>query len=206
MFWFNYNNTISLNKKWGLTNDVQLRTREWASHWSQFALRTGITYKINPKFSAAAGFTWFGNVRYYNNEPLVADEWRPWQELTFQIANNKRLFLQRLRLEERFLQKVVNGKKTNDFENRERLRYRLEVGFHLSKKTELHIANEVMGNINYIADNRFFDQNRTFAFVNYKISASTFLQYQFLKIFQWQPAINTMEDQNVFRFSVHQQF
>lgn len=206
MLWFNYNNTVNINTKWSIVNDVQLRTREWVSHWSQFAIRSGVSYKFNNRFAATAGFTWFGNVRYFDEEPVVANEWRPWEEISYQVMGRKSIFIQRLRLEQRFLQQVVNGKKTKDYEKRQRLRYRFEFGIPLrNKKFEIHFGDEVMGSLNYISDNRFFDQNRIFAFVNFKLSDHTFFQYQFIKIHQWQPSRNTMESQDVFRFSIHQQ-
>ena len=40
MLWFNYNNTVFINDKWSIASDAQLRTRDWAGRWSQFAVRT----------------------------------------------------------------------------------------------------------------------------------------------------------------------
>ncbi len=206
LLWFNYNNTILLNKKWGIASDIQVRTKDWASHWSQFALRTGAVYKMNEKFSLSGGFAWFGNVKYFNDEPVVANEWRPWEELAVQLKTGSGFFLQRLRVEQRFLQMIVNGKKTEDFEKRQRLRYRFEFGFPLSnKKLEIHVGNEVMVNMNYLSDSRFFDQNRIFCFVNFRLSPSFLIQYQYIKLLQWQAAGKVLDDENVFRFSIHQQ-
>jgi hypothetical protein len=207
MLWFNYNNTIEFNSKWGMVSDVQLRTRDWARQWSVCAVRSGVTYRINNKFSVTAGFTWFGNVRYISDTAVLANEWRPWQEVTLQLHTGKGLLIQRVRTEQRFLQKLSGTSKKNEFEKRFRLRYRIEYSLPpLSKKTELHIGNEIMVNANYISDNRFFDQDRLFALINYKTSPSTFVQFQFIKLLQWQAAANTLEGQNVFRFSVHQFF
>ncbi len=206
LIWSNYSNNIRLDDKWSIVSDVQIRTKDWLSHWSQFALRSGAVYKLAAKISLAAGFTWFGNVGYFNNEPVVANEWRPWEDITFQTGIGKNIFLQRVRVEQRFLQIVVLGKKTSEYEKRQRFRYRFEFGFPLSnKKMEIHLGNEVMVNLNYISDDRFFDQNRTFAFINYKLSPTTLFQFQYLKIFQWQGAIHLMDNQNVFRFGIHQQ-
>ncbi len=206
LLWFNYNNNIGLNKKWSIVNDVQVRTKDWASRWSQFALRTGAVYKITEKFSLSGGFAWFGNVKYFNDGPVTANEWRPWEEIAFQVNAGKNIFLQRLRLEQRFLQKIIDGKKTREFEKRQRLRYRFEFGFPLSnKKIEIHFGNEIMVNLNYISDNRFFDQNRIFCFVNFRLNPSLLIQYQYIKLLQWQAAGKVLDDQNVFRFSIHQQ-
>jgi Protein of unknown function (DUF2490) len=206
LFWFNYNNTIKIDKTWTIASDAQVRTRDWISQWSQFAIRSAAVYKLDKRFALSVGFTWFGNVRYFNKDAVVANEWRPWQEIACQLGTDKNIFLQRLRLEQRFLQKIVEGKKINEFEKRQRLRYRFEFGFPLpNKKMEIHFGNEVMVNLNYLSGNRFFDQNRTFIFFNFRLSPSIFLQYQYIKLFQWQGAGKVLENQDVFRFSLHQQ-
>lgn len=208
LLWFNYNNSIILNPQWSIANDVQLRTRDWANEWSQFALRTAVNRKLNKQFTVSAGFAWFGTVRNINGENLIANEWRPWEEISFQSTLGKNSLLQRLRLEQRFLQKIINGRKVNEVELRDRLRYRIEAGFPLFKKQQLaiHFGNEVMINVDHLADNLLFDQNRLFAIVNVKLSGNTIFQFQYLKIFQWQAANKIMDHQNVLRFSIHQQF
>ena len=207
MLWFNYNNTVFINDKWSIASDAQLRTRDWTGRWSQFALRTGVAYKINKKFTATAGFAWFGNVRYFNGKPIVPNEWRPWQEVAYQLKGKKINFTQRLRTEQRFQQQVVNEKKTQDYQERFRLRYRFEFGFPVNKeKITASIGNEVMVNPGHISDSVFFDQNRSFFFMNFKLTPATIFQFQFIKLFQWQAANRILDDQNVFRFSIHQQF
>jgi hypothetical protein len=127
--------------------------------------------------------------------------------MSFQIKIGKSSFLQRLRLEQRFLQKIVSGNKVNDYELRDRLRYRFEFGFPLFKKQQLaiHFGNEVMINVDHSADNLLFDQDRLFAFLNVRLSNSIMVQCQYLKIFQWQAANKIIDNQNVLRFSIHQQ-
>ena len=206
MLWFNYNNTVVINNKWSIVNDAQLRTRNWAERWSQFALRSGAVYKLNNKFALTAGFTWFGNVKYFNDRPVVANEWRPWEEVSLQLKQKKIVFFQRLRLEQRFLQKVAAGKKLPDYDFRLRLRYRFEFALPQYKnKFELRLGNEIMGNINHIGDTQFFDQNRTFLILNIKISPQLVFQFQYIKLFQWQPSVNTLDNQDVFRFGIQQQ-
>jgi hypothetical protein len=74
----------------------------------------------------------------------------------------------------------------------------------LGKTIEVHVGNETMVNMNYMGDDRFFDQNRTFLIVNYKTAANTFIQFQYIKLIQWFGAVDLLEDQNVYRLSVHQ--
>jgi hypothetical protein len=205
MLWVNYNNTVELNNKWLITSDVQLRTRDWLRQWSLVALRTGAGYKINKQLTAIAGFTWFGNVRYVSDSAVISNEWRPWQEVTLNIHPGKGLLQQRIRTEQRFLQKLIRTQHTQAYEKRFRFRYRIEYAFApLGKTIEVHVGNETMVNMNYMGDDRFFDQNRTFLIVNYKTAANTFIQFQYIKLIQWFGAVDLLEDQNVYRLSVHQ--
>jgi len=207
LLWINYNNSFSLKNNWTWSNDFQLRSREWLHYLSQMAVRTGFQKAINKKWTVSGGFAWFTTVGYFNGEGIFPNEWRPWVEASFTVAPNKIAIVQRLRFEERYLQKVVDNKKTNDFETRERLRYRLEFTLGtIGKKVEIHVGNEVMVNLNHINDSLFFDQNRIILLANFKTSGTSFLQFQYIKNFQLQARNYTLEDQNIFRFSYHQKF
>jgi len=205
MIWVNYNNTLVLNNKWSWTNDFQMRTREWLQQWWQLAVRTGVQRTINKNWSVSAGFAWFKNVRYYNDEAVFPNEWRPWVDAAFQFQPNKINILQRLRFEERFLQKVVGDKKLPVYELRERLRYRLEFTFpKIGKRIEIHAGDEIMVNLNHINDSLFFDQNRIILLANFRVNSSSFFQFQYLKNFQLLARNYTLENQDIFRFSFHQ--
>ncbi len=71
---------------------------------------------------------------------------------------------------------------------------------------KLLIGNEVLINPGFINTTHFFDQNRTFAGLQFKLFSSTSLQSQYLKIFQWRSNTSVLEDQNVFRVNIYQQF
>lgn len=204
MLWFNYNNYIILNDKYTLVNDVQVRTSNWADNWSQFAVRSGVHYKLNKHFLLGGGFAWFGTMRSSAGQLVLANEWRPWQEIAHQQKWKATSFMQRLRTEQRFLQQVADGKRTGVYNHIHRLRYRFEFGWPFAKnKFDFHTGNEVMVNPQYIGSNMFFDQNRSFAFINYNLSKKIFLQWQYIKIFQWRAATKVLENQDVFRFSIH---
>jgi len=207
MLWANYNTTFVLKNNWTLSNDFQIRSREWLGQWWQLALRTGVQKTINKKWVVSGGLAWFDNVRYFNDQAIFANEWRPWVDLALTVNARKIPVVQRLRFEERFLQKVVSNKKTNDYETRERLRYRLEFTLgKIGKNIEVHAGNEVMVNLNHISDSLFFDQDRIILLANFKTSEASFFQFQFIKNYQLLARNYTLEDQNIFRFSYHQKF
>ena len=207
MLWAGYYNTIRVNKKWAIASDAQLRTKNWADEWSQLLVRTGLTYSFNSNFSITGGLAFFKNAHYADKELLLKNEWRPWQELSYQLALHRINLLQRLRTEQRFLQEVVNNKKINSYQYIFRLRYKFEWQFPLQENNiRLLIGNEIMVNPDYINNTLFFDQNRTSAGINFKLNSNTNLQCQYIKIFQWHSNTKILEDQNVFRVNVIQQF
>ncbi|MEO9069533.1 MAG: DUF2490 domain-containing protein [Ginsengibacter sp.] len=206
MLWEGYYNTFLIDKKFSLLSDAQIRTREWAQHWSQMLVRSGLTYKVNEHVSITGGFAFFKNAQYANKELFLKNEYRPWQELFYQSKLKKIKLTQRLRTEQRFQQQLIDDQISKTYQYIFRLRYRFEALFPLrSNKIALLVANEIMVNPGYINNNLFFDQNRTFAGMNIKIQSNTALQFQYVKIFQWHSNTRMLENQDVIRVNVFQQ-
>lgn len=207
MLWAGNYNTVHFNKNWSLINDAQLRTRNWTQQWSQLLIRSGLSYNFDDHFSVTAGLAFFKNAQYTENKLFLKNEWRPWQEFLYQLKFNKINFSQRLRTEQRFLQQLSNNEKSERYQYIFRLRYRFDWQFPLHEnKINLQIGNEVMVNPGYIKSTYFFDQNRTFAGLNFKLHSNKILQCQYLKIFQWHSNTFVLEDQNVIRVNFIQQF
>ena len=207
MLWEGYYNTINFNKKWSLLNDAQIRTRDWTNQWSQILVRSGLNYKINNHLSLTTGFAFFKNSQYNNKELFLKNEWRPWQEFSYQIKAGKINCSQRLRTEQRFLQQIVNNEKTNDYQYIFRLRYRFEFQIPLNENRFVILAaNEVLVNPAYLNNNLFFDQNRTIGGLNWRINFNSAIQFQCIKIYQWHSNTSLLDDQNVFRINYIQQF
>ncbi|MEJ7671666.1 MAG: DUF2490 domain-containing protein [Chitinophagaceae bacterium] len=207
MLWAGYYNTVRFNKNWSLVSDAQLRTRDWSEKWSQLLVRSGVSYTFNEHIAVTGGLAFFKNAQYAEKLLFLKNEWRPWQEFSYQVKLNKINFIQRVRTEQRFLQQVVNNKKSEHYEFTFRLRYRFDWQFPLKENNlKLLIGNEVLINPGFINTTHFFDQNRTFAGLQFKLFSNTSLQSQYLKIFQWRSNASVLEDQNVFRVNIYQQF
>lgn len=205
MLWAGYYNTIRLNNKYSISTDIQFRTRNWAGKWAQQLIRSGINYKLNANTTATTGFAWFRHAQYSGEDIIFKNEWRPWQELSHGIKWNSVASTHRLRLEQRFIQQVVDGKKTNSYDYTTRLRYRFELQFPIKGRVVPALVNEFMVNPGHMGSEQFLDQNRTFVGVNTKLSGATTLQLQYMKIFLWR-VNNILEDQNVLRLNIVQQF
>lgn len=206
MVWAGYYSTFSIDKNWSVLSDAQVRTREWTQQWSQMLVRSGLSYKVNQRISITGGFAFFKNAQYVNKDLLLKNEYRPWQEFYYQSKLKKITFTQRLRTEERFQQQVINQELSKKYQYIFRLRYRLEAQYPLkSNKIAFLLANEMMVNPGYISHRLFFDQNRSFAGINMKLYASTSLQLQYVKIFQWHSNNQVLENQDILRVNLFQQ-
>ena len=190
-----------------MASDAQIRTKEWANKWSQFLIRSGAVYSFNNRVALTVGLAFFKNAQYIGKELLLKNEFRPWQEVSYQLSFNKINFTQRLRTEQRFLQLVENDELTKNYQSIFRLRYKFELQFSLkADNIKLLVGNEVMVNPGYIHSSLFFDQNRTSAGVNFKLNSTSGLQCQYVKIFQWHSNTSVMDNQNVVRVNFIQQF
>lgn len=206
MVWEGYYNTIHFGKNWSLLSDAQIRTRDWTQQWSQLLVRSGLSYKINDHFSITGGFAFFKNAQYTNKDLFFKNEWRPWQELFYQLKVNRINFSQRIRTEQRFLQEIVDNEKSKTYQYVSRLRYRFDWQLPLEKEKIIFlIGNEVLVNPGCISNTSFFDQNRSFAGLNFKLHDNAGLQFQYVKIFQWRGNTAILEDQNVIRVNLFQQ-
>lgn len=207
MLWTGYYNSVRFNKKWCLQSDAQIRTKDWTRQWSQLLGRSGVSYTFNDHVTVTGGFAFFKIAQYADKQLFLKNEWRPWQEISYQLKLKKINFIQRLRTEQRFLQQVINNKKSKTYKYIFRLRYRFEWQIPLKEnKIDFLAGNEVLVNPGYVKNTLFFDQNRSFAGLNFKLNTNTTLQCQYLKIFQWHSNTSVLEDQNVFRVNIIQRF
>ncbi|MEO8860964.1 MAG: DUF2490 domain-containing protein [Ginsengibacter sp.] len=208
ILWLSYNNTFRFNNKWALVSDAQVRTVNWADQWLLYAVRTGLSYSVTPNLSLAVGGALFRSAQYNKTDYFFKNEWRPWEEASYMLKfKNKVNLFQRIRTEQRFLQQTANNKKIGKYQYIFRLRYRFEWTFPLiENKIRLLAGDEIFVNPGHLNTQLFFDQNRTFAGLNFKVNNSSVLQTQYIKIFQWRNPSSVLEDQNIIRVNFVQQF
>jgi hypothetical protein len=205
LLWMNYQNSLRLSKKWEILTDAQFRSKEITQSWFLFAVRSGVSYNMNNTSKIAAGFCWFGVPVANSDNLILRNEWRPWQDYSINKKLGQVDFIQRVRLEERFLTiQSVNGQLDNELVFR--LRYKTDFEKFINKTHWLlKFGNEIMINPGFIGNGRFFDQNRTYAALGYKFSDQLQVNMMYMKIFQWRNAVEILEDQNVIRINFNHQ-
>lgn len=169
--WNVINSRVTLTDKWGVYNELQLRSQSFYNDHFYYEVKGGISYSINKNFTFLLGV---GKYMTYSDggnfvKPVSANETRFWQQLTMNQYLERIKFEHRYRVEQRWF--------TTGYRNR--FRYRLNMvlpinkrkvepkTFYFSAFDEIFLTNKAP----------YFERNRVF----------TGLGYQFTKLFTVQP-------------------
>lgn len=219
--WVNEYLKIKLNDKWNFYFDASYRTKDWLNHWNQVKLNPGLTYNVNTKISATAGFAYFLT---YNPHYLIS-EYRPWEQIQYTHVILPRVYVShRIRVEQRLNQKVVTGQLTNDFAYNNRYRYQLGLKIFLSRDTAhvgdktIHIprinskafyiiiSDEIMMNSGKEIVYNTFDQNRITGGLGYKLNKIIDISVTYMNTYIQKNTKNTFENNNVIVLNFYQNF
>lgn len=206
MVWAGYYNTTVLKNGFSVVSDVQVRTKDWLSQWSQQLVRSGVSYGVNQRLAVTAGFAFFRTAQTLNGAVAFKKEWRPWQEVSVRLVQKGTSFTQRLRTEQRFMQQVEDEKLTSDYRFMFRLRYKADVQWPLGKSNlSAALGNEILVNPSEIGGEDFLDQNRASASLFWQVVPGLNMQLQYIKIIQKKYRMNAIDNQDVVRVNIHHQ-
>ena len=203
MLWLGYFQQLKLKPKWSLSSDIQFRTRDAMKTYSQALFRSGLNYNLSEKLSITVGFAHF---RFFITNSLTRSELRPWQELGYNYEYNKIKIKQRLRIEQRFNETVIEKKPSGNFQFNWRFRYKMELSYLLgkilNKESYFTLGNEVMINAGKIIKSKIYDQNRFALGLLFQISNQLFFQPQYMFINQYNSKTNSTENYHVLRLNL----
>ncbi len=175
--WNVINTELTLSPKWGIYNELQLRSQSFYDNHFYYEVKGGVSYSLSKNFTFLLGI---GKYITYSDEgsfkkPVTANEFRLWQQMTM---NN---YLERIKFEHRF-RAEQRWFKTG---YRNRFRYRLNTvvpinktkmgpkTFYVSAFDEVFLTNTAP----------YFERNRFFAGAGYQFSKNLSIQpgyvYQF---------------------------
>jgi len=205
--WLASFNTFSLNNKWSVHLDVQMRSTDELSQIQTILLRPGINYHLNKKQVITAGYAYIPNRYVSSTDTELLAEHRLWQQFIIMQPVKKLPVQHRFRFEERFIpQPAVNNSNdlfTKDYSFSTRFRYFLRGVIPLKRQTGAFekgmftaIQNEVFLNAtNQDATNgQTFDQNRLYLAIGYRLAKQFDMEagymWQFVERRQGLPNIN----------------
>jgi hypothetical protein len=174
-------NSFTINKKFSIHFDAQLRSGDQYSQMQTLLLRPGLNYKVSDRLTATAGYAFISNRRVIDGISGYAPEHRTWQQLLYTHPVFHAGMSHRFRLEQRFISKTYaeDDKLENDgnvYANRFRYFLRTVIPFQGRKPFDKGlfgaIQNEVFLNIgnNSAVNGRSFDQNRAYLALGYRLN------------------------------------
>lgn len=145
---------IQIKEKWFFNSEVHVRFTDVCSEFQQYLFIPGIKYNYKPHISFSSGFTYFKNLPHGNAPlPIAQSEITLWQQTTLKHKTHQFSFFHRLRMEERFTQKLITGENGDTwidgrvYNNRFRYRCLVNRPITKSKKVYLMSFNEIWLNI-----------------------------------------------------------
>lgn len=171
--WYMYFGTNTLSDKFSLHSEAQFRYYEVSGRFNQLLLRTGLNYHLNASAIATLGYGYIATDGSYAEPPAETNaiEHRIFQQFILKNTVGKVAVEHRYRLEQRFL----DFRPGTDLEHR--ARYRLQLTLPLSGAFFLNFYDEVFLNF----QDEIFGQNRAYAALGIKLSATSSLQLGYLK-------------------------
>ena len=175
-WWPAYYLKYSINSKWALNSDLQLRNFNKQPVLGLLGLRTGAHYTFSKGWSTAVGVLWFHYHSIQDSKDVNSDEFRVYEELRndWRLSNKWRL-ANRLRTEQRH------------FSNQEgiafRIRYHLAAEYRVAKRWSAIGGNELMWQGSERRKN--WDQYRFWAGGEYAFNANNQVQLIFMNWWQF---------------------
>lgn len=183
-----------------MLSDVSFRWKNAFNDYSLALLRLGCAYNFYKTNSVAAGIAFTTSFNYNNPDH---GELRIWQELNIPSQKGRVFFSNRLRLEERFFEKIIADKFSNNINFNYRLRYRLYFSVPLNHSTflpgtlSINLGNEVFVNFGNEIIYNTLDANRLLAGMNYQITKNCFVTLNYMSQFGQKNIKNTYEQNDV---------
>lgn len=168
--------TQRFGQHWGLSFDAQFRSFDEFKYLQHILLRPSVNYYFDGNKMAALGYAYITtNGRDAAGNKTFRPESRTWQQLIINTKIGKISTLQhRFRLEQRFLDNTTNR---NDHYFSQRLRYFARAVIPFKKDSTfvkgpfIGLQNEIFVNVQNKekVNNHFFDQNRAYVALGYRL-------------------------------------
>lgn len=167
--WLTYAGDHPVAEAWGMHLEAQVRRSDWGGDWQQLLLRPGVRYTLNDRVSFSAGYAFVNTFPYGDYpSPETFPEHRAWEQVTVKVPFLGLDWVNRLRLEQRFIGELEadagGGYEVGDYRYENRVRYLLRTTIPLDapRKTYLVLWDEVFVNFGSEVVGNTFDQNRFF--------------------------------------------
>jgi len=183
--WNVINTKVTLSNKWGVYNELQLRSQSFYNDHFYYEVKGGVSYSVSKNFVFLLGVGKY--VTYTDGgsfvKPLSANETRFWQQLTMNQYLERIKFEHRYRIEQRWFSTGY----------RNRFRYRLNTvvplnhikmqpkTFYITAFDEIFLTNKAP----------YFERNRVFGGFGYQFNKLFTVQPGYLYQFDYRNAVKS---------------
>lgn len=209
--WLSYHGHYHLHKQWHLQGDVNYRRQgNLVDENFQQALRLGIGPSWGKGWQATVGYAWFRHFRPRTGADEVLPEHRGWAQVQKTNVWRRGQLSYRLRLENRHMLRAPDLQRPTDrVQSFGRLRLQAQVRQPLRPRqpgssTQWFAQNEVMLHTGESIGTRYFDQNRLYTGLEWKLSPQLRLMAGYMHLIQYQPVQQRWRQSHVLRLMVRQ--
>ncbi len=204
--WFFVTHSQSLNKKFDLLADAQLRSANQFYYLNTMLLRTALSYNFNKKHSAALGYAYKRDWEHEQGTTAIITENRIYQQYIYSFKLHRTELTLRARHEQRWVKEdgsVNFSQRTRAFISAQ-IPLLADTGFTYGLYTGLQ--NEIFLNTQHKerVNNRLFDQNRSFVSLGYRWNKKIDTEMGYLFWYQIEPDNNYRR--NVIQFMITTSF
>lgn len=185
--WVSLNSTTQLSKKWRAIADVHIRRNNFASDPGFYFIRFGAGYAINKNVSLAAGYGHVWLAPTITGYKTYADENRFYEQIQMNAATGSVGITNRLRIEQRWQEKIVKDTSINTNKFTNRFRYLISVNIPVSKNPHvpsLVLSDEINIQLGKEVVYNTFDQNRAFLGIKETINKTVSFDLGYMLVYQ----------------------
>lgn len=204
--WFSINTTARISSHWALLADLHIRRNHFLAQNNFEFLRLGAQYSFEKNLSVAAGM---GHMWLHSTQPgmkTVAQENRIYEQLVYQSGFGRIDIQQRLRLEQRWQQKLNGDLLTGDRKFTQRFRYLVSLFVPLSRNERvprLNLSDEICLQAGREVVYNPFDQNRLFIGLRQKINSRFSFDTGYMLVVQQKSSGYQVDENNTFRLFLY---
>lgn len=185
--WISLNTETKVSDRWGFVADAHLRAGDFFSQNNFYFLRGGIRYFSKSSLNVTAGYAHLWLAPSTEEWTTYSDENRIYEQLQWSAKSSKVNILQRIRIEQRWVEKIIDNKETGENRFTNRIRYLLSFNipiFKNPKAPELVISDEVLFQFGKEIIYNTFDQNRLFIGIKQSITPKLSFDFGYMNVYQ----------------------
>lgn len=185
--WVSLNTVNKVTDRLGFVADIHMRSDEFFKENNFYFIRGGLRYFTKSSLNVTAGYAHLWLSPSKDEWTTYSDENRIYEQIQWNAKSGKVSILQRVRNEQRWVEKIVDNKETGENRFTNRVRYLLSFNipiFKGSNAPELVISDEVLFQFGKEVVYNTFDQNRFFIGIKQSINPNLSFDFGYMNGYQ----------------------